>query len=123
MSGRTASVRLANGQTVTLPEPAWCTGRHEDGLHAEDLFHEAAEVAFTVVVPNGRFELLGAALTAYPFGRGPARVPHVTVDLGDGFGSFDPQGLRRLATGLAGHALRLRGLAAELDRIRAEAGG
>ncbi|MDH6141058.1 hypothetical protein P3T35_003071 [Kitasatospora sp. GP30] len=120
---RLANVRLNNGELVSLPEPNWCVFQHHDGLHAEDIFHEGPETAFTVDAPNGRFELLGASVTAYPFASTPAaRVPHVTVDLGSGFGSFDPAGLRDLAAGLVVHAGRLRDLATVLERLRAEAG-
>lgn len=120
---RFADVRLNNGKLISLPEPDWCVFDHRDGLHAEDIFHEGAEVPLAVSVPNGRFELLGASLTAYPLASTPAaRVPHVTVDLGQGFGSFDPEGLRLLAAGLVVHAGRLRDMATELERLRAEAG-
>lgn len=120
---RVSRVRLITGQSIELSEPEWCVLQHQDGQYPGDIYHEGVEQAFPVSTPTGRFELLGAALTAYPLrSSAAARVPHVTVDLGGGFGSFDPAGLRRLATGLAGHALRLRGLAFELERIRAEAG-
>ncbi|WP_327069282.1 DUF6907 domain-containing protein [Kitasatospora sp. NBC_01302] len=120
---RVSKVRLANGQSIELPEPDWCTGAHEPGMELVDIFHEGPEAALTVETVLGSVRVLEAALTAYPFAStGAGRVPVVTVALDGGYVSFDPQGLRRLATGLAGHALRLRGLAAQLDRVRAEAG-
>ncbi|MDH6121999.1 hypothetical protein ABH930_006409 [Kitasatospora sp. GAS204A] len=118
---RVANVHLANGGTIELPEPAWCTSQHEQGLDRTDLFHEGPEMALVVDTVRGRVRVLEAALTQYPFASTDAgRVPVVTVALDGGYASFDPLGLRALSLGLARHAERLQQLAYELERLRAE---
>lgn len=106
---------------MTVNEPRWCVGEHADGLALSDLMHDGREIALTVPTPHGRVEILNAALAENPYA--PAledRAPRVTVLLDGAWYSFGPEELRLLAAGLVVHAGRLRDLAAELARLRAE---
>lgn len=118
---RVTSVRLANGETIELPEPAWCVGRHEDGLDLVDVRHDGPEVALAVSTGSGEVDVLEAGLCQNPFSsRLEDRAPAVTVLLEGGYRRFDPLGLRALSLGLVAHAERLQVLAYELERLRAE---
>lgn len=120
---RLDNVRLYNGETVTFLDPAWCTGRHEAGLHLEDLEHSGPETGLTVETRFGSVEILAAGLSQNPFAaKERDRLVRATVWLNSGYASFDPVGLRVLAAGLVEHAGRLQGLADQLERLRAEAG-
>lgn len=116
---RTATVHTVDLGQLAIAEPAWCLGKHEDGLHAADLLHEGAETTLTVMTRLGPVSLLGACLSQAPLATDLAdRQPVVAVDLGGATYSFGPAGLRRLAIELALHAARLRGMSTVLTGIR-----
>lgn len=116
-------VRLQDGTTVTVREPKWCTGQHEDGLQLVDLMHDGKEIALTVATGHGRVEVLNASLTQHPYTTAPEdRAPRVTVLLGGEWASFDPDGLRLLAAGLVVYAGQLRDMATVLSGLLAEEG-
>lgn len=124
MSAGTVTVRLAGGTVVTVDEPAWCVGRHEDGLALEDLLHDGPEITLTVPTGRGEVRLLNAALTQCPYAAGPeGRRTVVTVLLADDWVRFDPEGLRDLAARLVVYAGRLRDLGRELAEVRATEAG
>ncbi|MFI9236932.1 DUF6907 domain-containing protein [Streptomyces sp. NPDC053079] len=113
--GRTVTVRTFDAGMVTMPEPAWCLGRHADGYHRADIAHQGADTPITF---RG-FELLAAGLVAYPFSelRGPG--PEVVVDMGGDWLPLDPAGLEALACALVDHAAELRSLARQLAALLA----
>ena len=124
MSPRTVTVRLADGSTVTVDEPDWCSSRHEDGLALEDLFHEGPELTMSVPTGRGEVRVLNAALTQYPYAVRPEdRRTVVTVLLADDWRRFDPDGLRDLAARLVVYAGSLRDLGRELAAVRASEAG
>lgn len=121
---RTAAVRLIDGTTVTVREPEWCAGQHENGRPLADLFHDGPECALRVQTQDGPIDLLHAALTVSPYSAsGDERYLAVTVDLGDGPHRFDGDGLFGLADALARHAVALRTLARQLGAIEATEAG
>lgn len=124
MTDRTVSVHTRDRGTVTVPEPAWCVGDHEDGLSLADLVHDGPTVEATVTTPLGDLTILDACLTRYPYSANrDDRGVKVAVFLGNEWFRFAPDGLRMLAAELAVHAVRLRDLAAQLAAIEAEEAG
>jgi hypothetical protein len=118
VNARTVTVRLADGSSVDVPEPGWCSGQHEDGLDLVDLIHDGPEIALTVPTAHGRMDLLTASLAQNPFATRPeARAPRATVLLPDGWVPFSPAGLSVLADGLVAYAGELRLLAAQLGHL------
>lgn len=124
MSARVATVRLVDGSSVTVEEPAYCVAHHPDGEALEDFFHDGPETSLIVETGRGPVEILNASVAEYPYRADPERrLPVATVLLDGAFYELDPVGLRALASGLVGRADELRDLARELARLRAAAGG
>ncbi|OKI14216.1 hypothetical protein [Streptomyces sp. CB03911] len=118
---RAVTILLGNGETATVPEPAWCTTSHDEQVERlADVLHEGPEIGFTVRTPYGFAESLQAALGQFPFASDPElRVPAVTVLVGDSWERFSPAGVVELADGLVVYAGRLRALGVELAAILA----
>lgn len=101
----TANVRIWGGTSITIPEPAWCTGQHglnhKHGDHPEDLAHTSAETAVTVTRPSGETEtLLSAWIASNPFSSDQPE-PRATIALPSGdIEDLDEAGLDRLAAEL-----------------------
>lgn len=121
MTIRTAQVRLIDGSTVTVREPAWCTGEHQQGEALADLFHDGPETALTVRTDCGPVEVLHAALTQSP--HAPDHATKAAVLLGGAWHRFDEQGLYALADQLAARAVELRSLARQLAELQAQEAG
>lgn len=116
---RTTQVRLIDGTTITVPEPAWCLGQHDQDGHLVDLIHDGPETALTVDTRHGPEQVLQAALTQYPYSTDPDdRQTLVTVLLSSGWQRFDPDGLHILADSLGRRAMELRILARQLAELR-----
>jgi hypothetical protein len=110
---RTVTVRTLDHGLVTVPEPAWCTGEHQQGEYQADLHHYGPETPLSF---RG-VEVLGAALGSHPFAERLPRGPMVYVEMG-GFQSFaDPAEVRQLADALVGHAAVLCDLAGDLAAL------
>lgn len=124
MTIRTAQVLLVDGSTVTVREPAWCTGEHQQGEALVDLFHDGPETALTVATVLGPVEILHAALCQAPYTTDPDdRGTKVAVLLGGACYRFDDSELYALADALADRAVQLRALARRLTEVRAEEAG
>lgn len=116
---RTTQVVLIDGSTVTVPEPPWCLGEHENGLHLVDFFHDGPVKVLTVETRRGPVDILDACLAEYPYATDPARrLPIASVALNSGYTELDPNGLLALADGLQQHSVTLRALARELTELR-----
>jgi hypothetical protein len=122
---RTVTVHTCDHGPVTVPEPVWCTGRHEDGLHLVDLAHEGPETSLAVRTDLGNARLLEAGLCQRPYGGNEdGRGTKMTVLLGtDGWHQFDENGLFELADALSRRAVELRMLARELGAIQQREAG
>ncbi|MEV6212124.1 hypothetical protein [Kitasatospora sp. NPDC051914] len=113
-------MRLIDGTTVTVREPEWCAGEHENGKALADLCHDGPESALRVQFEGWPIDLLHVALTQHPYALAEAeRRTVATMDLGDGPYPFDSAGLRMLAAELAVYAGRLRDLARQLAAVEA----
>lgn len=118
MSGPT-NVRLADGSEALLPEPAWCTGSHEHGLHLVDTEHDGPETALTVDTRHGPIHILNAQLTQRPYAtRAEDRGVAVAVLLDGGWHRYNAAGLYDLADRLAERAVELRALARHLTELQ-----
>src|SRR6478609_10714315 len=58
ISARTAQVRLIDGTTVTVREPSWCLGEHDQDGHLSDLGHEGPVTELHVETSRGSVRLL-----------------------------------------------------------------
>ncbi|GGV06323.1 hypothetical protein GCM10010495_18080 [Kitasatospora herbaricolor] len=118
-AGRTVTVHTSDHGPVTAPEPAWCTGRHEDGLHLVDLSHDGPETVLTVGAEHGDVGVMRLFLTRSPYsGRPENRRTSLVVEIGGDCHRFrDDTALYALADTLAGHAVELRILARQLALI------
>ncbi|MCX5211461.1 hypothetical protein OG689_19570 [Kitasatospora sp. NBC_00240] len=114
------TVHTCDHGPVTLPEPAWCTGRHEDGLHLVDLSHDGPETLLTVGTERGDVELMRLFLTRSPHsGRPEDRRTSLVVEIGSECHRFrEESALRMLAAELVVRAGRVRDLAAELTAVQ-----
>lgn len=122
--GRTVTVHTCDHGPVTTPEPAWCTGRHEDGLHLVDVSHDGPDIPMAVSTEDGPVELLHLLLSQYPYGGGTeGQHLHMAVLLGGGYHRFrDDTALYRLADELVEHAVQLRILARRLASLQSPEG-
>ncbi|MEU2625879.1 hypothetical protein [Kitasatospora sp. NPDC007106] len=121
---RTAAVRLIDGTTVTVREPAWCLGRHDQGERLADLAHGGSTTSAEVATDLGNVSILDACLTQYPYSENvDDRGVRVAVLLGSAWYQFDENGLFNLADALARHAVELRMLARQLGAIEAKGAG
>jgi hypothetical protein len=117
---RTVTVQTWDQGPVTTPEPEWCTGEHEDGLHLVDLVHDGPDISLTVDTEAGPVELLHLLLTQYPYATRPeARALYMAVNLEGGYRPFrDDIALYRLADQLVENAVQLRAIARQLAELR-----
>ncbi|MFJ2579992.1 DUF6907 domain-containing protein [Kitasatospora aureofaciens] len=116
---RTATVRLADGTTVSVSEPDWCTGQHEDDLDLVDLSHDGADTVFLVDTERGPAQLFHAVVTQAPYSTHvEEHRTNVAVHLDNDYYRFrDVAALYTLADQIAEHAVQLRQLARHLDEI------
>ncbi|MFE3109342.1 DUF6907 domain-containing protein [Kitasatospora indigofera] len=121
---RTVTVLTCDHGPVTTPEPAWCTGRHEDGLHLVDLSHDGPEIRLTVGTERGDVEWMRLFVSRSPYsGRPENRRTHMVVELGsDAYRFRDESALRMLAAELVVRAGRVRDLGAELTALQSAEG-
>nr|WTB31092.1 hypothetical protein OG781_17825 [Streptomyces sp. NBC_00830] len=118
-AGRTVTVQTADHGDVTLPEPSWCTGVHQEGGHRSDISHHGRPT--TVTLDDGTL-LLQAQLAQFPYSVRDT-APYVALELGDAEGEYDQAALQDLARKLLTFAavivpeLRVR-LAAAVEEAR-----
>ena len=119
-TNRTVTVQTWDQGAVTIAEPEWCTGEHEDGLHLVDFVHDGPDISLTVDTEAGRVELLHLLLTQHPHATRPeARGLSMAVHLEGGYHPFrDDTALYRLADQLAENAVQLRAIARQLAELR-----
>ncbi|MET9617537.1 DUF6907 domain-containing protein [Kitasatospora indigofera] len=116
---RTVTVQTCDHGPVTTPEPAWCTGRHEDGLHLVDVSHDGPETVLSVGTEHGDVEVMRLFLTRSPYSSRPEdQRTSLVVEIGSECHRFrDDTALYGLADTLAGHAVELRILARQLALV------
>ncbi|MGW2539446.1 DUF6907 domain-containing protein [Kitasatospora sp. NPDC001574] len=119
MNGRTTRVRLIDGATITVAEPDWCLGQHEDGLDLVDLSHDGAQTTFYVDTEHGQTELFHALVSQAPYSSHPVEHrTNVAVHLGHDYHRYrDAAALYALADQITEQAVQLRQLARQLDEI------
>ncbi|MEU2625735.1 hypothetical protein [Kitasatospora sp. NPDC007106] len=121
---RTAAVRLIDGTTVTVREPAWCLGRHDQGEHLVDLTHDGPVTDLPVQTARGLVDLLDVGLTQSPYSSVPAyRETRAAVSIAGACYRYDAAGLFALADAIAGHAVQLRVFARELAVLEGREAG
>ncbi|MEV6116611.1 hypothetical protein AB0L59_30090 [Streptomyces sp. NPDC052109] len=109
---RTVTVHTLDHGNVTVPEPAWCTGRHEQDVDRADLTHYGPELRL-----HFRGEHLWTAMLAQaPYS--PSPLPSVYVEQTGYTATLDPAGLRELADAEQAHAGYLRRLARDLEALQ-----
>ncbi|AIV35920.1 DUF6907 domain-containing protein [Streptomyces sp. CCM_MD2014] len=80
-AGRTVTVRTLDHGDVTVPEPSWCLGRHDQDVYRSDIWHEGEEVPLLVTTPcHGRVPLLRATVVQKPFATDTAVRLAVGID-------------------------------------------
>lgn len=115
MTEQTVTINTADHGPVTLPEPAWCTGAHEDDGARTDIGHHGPDIPVTVGTRRGPRELLTMGLTQWPYDLADNDV-HAAVQLLDGdHYRYDVPGLEALAEDLVRAAGRLRLMARRLS--------
>lgn len=113
---RTITVHTLDHGPVTLPEPAWCIGGHEDGGHRADILHTGPDV---VLAFHGQ-HITAAGLVQSPYAGDASphlggRTPGVSVSV---IGrTLDPAAVYELAARLDGYADQLRDLADQLTEV------
>ncbi|MHC3391316.1 DUF6907 domain-containing protein [Streptomyces lavendulocolor] len=113
---RTVTVPTLDHGTITIPEPAWCTGHtgHQPGYRV-DITHTGPEHPFA-------FEdqvLLVAMLTQAPFTPTGSQETGLYVEQTGHARTLDPAGLTRLAAAFVIYATHLRTLERQLSTIKA----
>jgi hypothetical protein len=112
----TITVHTLDHGPVTLPEPAWCIGRHEDGGHRADILHQGPDVLLAF---HGQ-HITAANIVQSPFAEHTTpglggRTPGVSVSaIGR---TLDPVAVYELAARLDAYADQLRGLADQLAAL------
>ncbi|MBC3988036.1 hypothetical protein H8N00_03795 [Streptomyces sp. AC563] len=120
---RTITVHTRDHGPVTLPEPAWCLGRHRDGEYLADTVHEGPETSLVVLLGEGRqVSVLPAGLVAYPRATTRGPEPTVAIEMDGDYRHFGPAGLEDVAQALVAHAAVLRALAHQLAGLLASGG-
>lgn len=118
MTPRTVTVQTADYGAITVPEPAWCTGEHPDGLLRCEIAHTGPSIALTVGTRRGPQRLAELLLWQDPFPT-PSNTNgadvYVTVHLldADHF-DYDVVGLEGLAADLLEAAGKVRYMARRL---------
>lgn len=121
MTERLVTVPLIHGGRLTIPCPEWCSGHDPHAEYPEDVRHETDDVDLLVAAGGREYDVLAYGLVQAPYSqRSP--LPYATLLLGEhGFIAMSPDEIRALADGLEQHATALRGFAAEVERIVAQA--
>ncbi|MER8004966.1 hypothetical protein [Streptomyces sp. NPDC094149] len=106
--------------TVTLPEPAWCTGHGwQPNPNLTDVTHYSVPVkASAMTEARGLVELLVARISHAPYAvlqPEPHPVIAVTVDVE---GTFNADDMGKITQGLRAAAMRLDRLIGEVERLR-----
>jgi hypothetical protein len=115
---RTVTVPTWRNGTLTMPEPAWCAGGHDEHpQHPADFRHEGVEVPLVVHAGGREFETLPVAVVQEPFAEGDI-LPHVSIHLGEDYARFTHGELLEFADGLERHAAYLREFADEVEELR-----
>ncbi|MGW2292299.1 DUF6907 domain-containing protein [Streptomyces phaeochromogenes] len=106
---RTVTVSTVDHGPVTLPEPSWCMGHHEDGGSRVDIQHEGLETTLTLPTRSGPVAHLTATLESRPFVDDPF-LRGVFVNVGIDGDTYP--------TGLAGLDVMADALTAQADALR-----
>lgn len=115
---KTVTVPTWRGGTLTMPEPAWCAGNHDEHpQHTADFRHEGIDVPLVVHASGRTFETLPVAVVQEPFSeRDP--LPYASIHLGEDYARFTRVELLEFADGLERHAAYLRQFADEVEELR-----
>jgi hypothetical protein len=118
VTDRTVTVLTTDYGPVTIPEPAWCAGRHSGGHPRAEIAHEGPTISVTVATERGRRAALHLSMWQDPFPT-PACTHsddvHVAVQLIDGDTyDYDAPALDALATDLMEAAAKVRRMARRL---------
>ncbi|MFM9656722.1 DUF6907 domain-containing protein [Streptomyces scabiei] len=118
---RTVTVHTVDHGPLTLPEPSWCAGAHEDGGARVDITHVGTEHVLTLPTRRGPVVSLSVSLESRPFaGDSFLRRPFASVEVGGDVYPTGLAGLEAMADALAEHAEELRDRARELAVVLAE---
>ncbi|MDW4913756.1 DUF6907 domain-containing protein [Streptomyces californicus] len=121
---------LRNGGVLVETCPSWCAVDHADdieGLFAEDLSHEGAEIELrTNTIEGSRVSILAARITQFPFstdGSG-SEAPYMALrpesSMGEALGYSTPEDVEAEIARVEAHLRDLRALNARLVNARAE---
>ncbi|MDJ1131783.1 DUF6907 domain-containing protein [Streptomyces iconiensis] len=104
---------------VTMPEPGWCLGHHEDDGYREDIAHEGPETRIEVPTSRGPELLLLTMLEQRPFtNRAPGTGVFRNVSIGDNdWFPSSPADLHTLAAHLSSAARAMHVFAEELEQM------
>lgn len=124
MTQRTITIVTSDRGAVTIPEPAWCTGRHPEGNLRGEISHQGQTLAVNVDTDKGPRRLVELLLWQDPFpspSDPQGAQPYVAVQFldGDYFG-YDAPGLEGLAADLLEAAGAVRRFARQLAARAAE---
>lgn len=115
---KTVTVPVWRDGELTMPEPAWCSGEHDQHAHhPADFRHLGVEVPMYVNAGGRLFEILATTVVQEPFADGDI-LPAVSVDLGTDYARFTRGELVEFADRLVQHADYLRGFADEVEELR-----
>ncbi|MEU0978004.1 hypothetical protein ABZ488_02175 [Streptomyces griseus] len=121
---------LRTGGVLVETCPSWCVLDHADdieGIHAEDLVHEGAEIQLrTNTIEGSRVSVLAAQIMQWPFstdGSG-SEVPYMALrpeaSMGESLGYSSPEDVEAEIARVEAHLGDLRDLNARLVGARAE---
>jgi hypothetical protein len=118
VTDRTVTVLTTDYGPVTIPEPAWCAGRHPAGCLRSEIAHEGPKISVMVGTSRGPRAALHLFMWQDPFPT-PACTHsddvHVAVQLIDGDTyDYDAPGLEALATDLLEAVGKVRRMARRL---------
>jgi hypothetical protein len=120
---RTVTVPTTDHGPVTIPEPAWCAGRHPAGYLRSEIAHEGPTISVMAATERGPRPMVHLSLWQDPFPTPACRHSddvHVAVRLIDGDTyDYDVPGLEGLAVDLMEAAGKVRRMA---RRLAAEGG-
>ncbi|WP_405187830.1 DUF6907 domain-containing protein [Streptomyces anulatus] len=121
---------LRGGGVLVETCPTWCVLDHADdieGMYAEDLVHQGAEIELrTTTVEGSRVSILAAQIMQWPFstdGSG-SEVPYMALrpeaSMGEALGYSSPEDVEAEISRTEAHLQSLRALNARLVEARAE---